>query len=109
MVPEGDGGHQECDSYRVEGNQSSPGETGAGGGVKSGAGEVLGKLDGQQGGDNGCKQREQEGKSQMQLEKHQLQFIRRPSHWTLLTLVRTLDFVLSGMGSHDKWKVGKLT
>ena len=105
MGPEGNGGHQECDSYRVEGSQISPGETGAGGGFKSGAGDALSKLNGQQGGYNGCKEREQEGKSQMQLEKHQLQFIQRPSHWTLLTQVRTVDFVLSGMGSHDKWKV----
>lgn len=43
MGPEGNG-HQECDSYGVEGNQSSPGETGAGGGFKSGTGDVLGKL-----------------------------------------------------------------
>lgn len=103
MGPEGNGGHQDCDSYRVDGSQSSPGETGAGGGFKSRAGDALGKLKGQRGGYNGCKQREQEGKSQMQLEKHQLQFIQRPS-W-----VRTVDFVLSGMGSHDKWKVGKAT
>ena len=49
MGPEGNG-HQECDSYVVEGTQTSPGETGTGGGFKSGAGDVLGKLKGQIGG-----------------------------------------------------------